>query len=80
MSSLQESCDIDARTEQLYTPLHAAVIKGYVKVVERLVGYGANLNVQDSDGDTPLHLTLDREKMKRPSQETPEIVKVQYTT
>ncbi len=75
--SLQESCDIDARTDQLYTPLHAAAIKGYVRIIERLVGYGADLNIADSDGDTALHLTLGRDNMASPSQDTPEIVKVQ---
>ena len=38
------------------TPLHAAVIQGQAEIVELLVGYGADLNVQDHELATPLHI------------------------
>ena len=38
------------------TPLHGAVISGEAGIVELLVGYGADLNVQDHEFATPLHI------------------------
>ena len=38
------------------TPLHGAVISGEARLVELLVGYGADLNVQDLEFATPLHI------------------------
>lgn len=40
------------------TPLHAAVLEGHTYLIEQLVGYGANLNVKDHEGCTPLHTLL----------------------
>ena len=59
-----------------HTPLHVAILKGYSRIIECLVGYGASLNVGDCDGDTPLHLVLDRDKMEALSSETPEMNEV----
>ena len=41
-----------------HTPLHMAIMRGKSRIVEHLVGYGADLNAVDSDEDTPLHLVL----------------------
>jgi len=35
-----------------------AVIAGFPKVVEQLVGYGADLNTANADGETVLHMLL----------------------
>jgi len=35
-----------------------AVYVGFPKVVELLVGYGANLNAADAEGKTVLHMLL----------------------
>ncbi|PVD37112.1 hypothetical protein C0Q70_04107 [Pomacea canaliculata] len=40
------------------TPLHLACIKAHYRSVEALLESGANVNLQDEDGDTALHITL----------------------
>lgn len=35
---------------------HAAVSWNYEKLVERLIEMGADVNIRDADGDTPLHV------------------------
>ena len=40
------------------TPLHFAVLNKEFKVVECLLGLGAETNMQDLDGKTPLHLAV----------------------
>ncbi|KAH9630530.1 hypothetical protein HF086_018446 [Spodoptera exigua] len=37
------------------TPLHIASSQGSVQLIELLIEYGAMIDVQDFDGDTPLH-------------------------
>ena len=44
-----------------------------MKMVERLVGFGANLNKTTDDGNTALHITLGRNNMAPPTDETPKI-------
>ena len=73
-----------------HTPLHMAIMRGKSRIVEHLVGYGADLNAVDSDEDTPLHLVLNavddtplrlvmgRDEVDAPSDETPELMKVFY--
>lgn len=73
---MQPSCDIDARNAEKLTSLHIAVHEGYIKIVERLVGFGANLNATDEDGNTPLHFALVRDTMQQPSNDTPQVKKV----
>ena len=65
-------------TREKQTPLHLAVHQGHLGVVERLVGYGANLNVQDSNGDTPLHIALVRDNEDVISSNTPQLKKVYF--
>lgn len=52
----QPKCDVNAKTNMNRTPLHGAVISGEAGIVELLVGYGADLNVQDHEFATPLHI------------------------
>ena len=44
-----------------------------MKVVERLVGFGADLNKTTDDGNTALHIALGRNNMALPTDETPKI-------
>lgn len=38
-----------------YTPIHAAVSYGHVELIQYLIDQGGNVNIQDNEGDTPLH-------------------------
>ncbi|KAL2917848.1 hypothetical protein HK105_202721 [Polyrhizophydium stewartii] len=49
--------DPNAADQFSYTALHAAASYGHTDIVRLLVGkYGANPNITDSDGDTPMHV------------------------
>ena len=63
-------------TDTGQTALHIAVHQGHARIVERLVGFGINLNMQDSDGDTALHIALSRDTTDALSAETPQLKKV----
>lgn len=54
----QGQCDVDVRNNRKQTPLLLAVSQGQCGIVELLIGMGANLDAQDEDGDTALHLAL----------------------
>ncbi|CAF2385966.1 unnamed protein product [Rotaria sp. Silwood2] len=45
---------IDLKDQQARTPLHLAVARGHLAIVQRLVHEGAKLNIVDSDQRTPL--------------------------
>jgi len=38
------------------TPLHIACQKGFKEYAILLLDHGANMNLQDHEGDTPLHI------------------------
>lgn len=42
-----------------YTPIHAAASYGHIELLKLLVSRGGDINVQDTEGDTPLHYTED---------------------
>jgi ankyrin repeat protein len=48
----------DAGAKSGMTALHRAARKGHVRVVKYLVKKGANVNCQDINGNTPLHLVI----------------------
>lgn len=50
--------NLDKQNVNLQTALHLAVERQHVHIVKLLVTEGANLNVPDKDGDTPLHEAL----------------------
>lgn len=50
--------DLDLQNVNLQTALHLAVERQHTQIVRLLVRAGANLNVADKDGDTPLHEAL----------------------
>jgi ankyrin repeat protein len=47
-----------ARTLDGWTPLHSAISRCRDLDFDRFIGYGADFNRQDHDGNTPLHLML----------------------
>lgn len=51
----------DAKDPNGYTPLHAAASYGHRDLLKLLVQKGGDINVQDNEGDTPLHHTEDVE-------------------
>ena len=63
-------------TETGQTALHIAIHQGHARIVERLIGFGIDLNMQDSDGDTALHIALARDTTDTLSAETPQLKKV----
>ena len=48
----------DLQNVNLQTPLHLAVERQHIQIVRLLVQAGANVNIADKDGDTPLHEAL----------------------
>ena len=73
----QPSCDVNIKVPEELTALHIAAHKGHTLMVERLVGYAADINAADSDGNTPLHLALGCRTMATPSTLSPRILEVE---
>lgn len=47
-----------------YTPMHAAASYGYIDLLKLLIARGGDINIQDTEGDTPLHHVEDLETAK----------------
>lgn len=45
----------NSRDPNGYTPVHAAASYGNIELLELLLKHGGDINVQDNEGDTPLH-------------------------
>ena len=73
---IQPKCNINSVDNQKRTALHLAIIRGHVATIEKLVGYGIDINITSSIGNTALHETLRLSNMAMPSSCTPEIKKV----
>ena len=61
---LQETCELELKTYEGWTALQVACIQGYVRCVECLVGYGADVQAPDANGSTVLHIVLHEKDMK----------------
>lgn len=55
---LARGAEPDAVDVYYASPLHRAASKGNSKVVQLLIAHHANLNLQDSEGNTPLWVSL----------------------
>ncbi|XP_017784755.1 PREDICTED: E3 ubiquitin-protein ligase MIB1 [Nicrophorus vespilloides] len=55
---LNGKANMDLQNVNLQTALHLAVERQHTQIVRLLVREGANLNIADKDGDTPLHEAL----------------------
>lgn len=64
-TSVDQPCDFNR-----WTALHATAHKGHVEIAEFLIKHGANVNVKDKDGYTPLHNTADSFVKGRPPKRT----------
>lgn len=45
----------NSRDQNGYTPIHAAAEYAHLDLLKYLIDHGGDVNVKDSDGDTPLH-------------------------
>ncbi|KAJ8320485.1 hypothetical protein KUTeg_002072 [Tegillarca granosa] len=63
--------DIEIRNNRQQTPLLLAVSQGHTSIIELLVTRGADVNVEDEDGDTCLHLALMRQSVSTEREDTP---------
>ena len=57
----QGGMDVNAKDENGYTCMHAAASYGHAPLIAFLVSRGGNVNIQDPDGDTPLHVCEEAE-------------------
>ncbi|KAM4872487.1 E3 ubiquitin-protein ligase MIB2 isoform 3-T4 [Thomomys bottae] len=56
-------CDVNVRNRKLQSPLHLAVQQAHVGLVHMLVDAGCNVNTEDEEGDTALHVALHRHQL-----------------
>ncbi|KAM9430889.1 E3 ubiquitin-protein ligase MIB2-like isoform 1-T1 [Salvelinus alpinus] len=56
-------CDVNIRNNRNQTPLQLAVTQGHGDLVQLLVVEGADVNVEDEDGDTAMHVALSRPQL-----------------
>lgn len=56
---IDQGADVNRRGNRNQTPLHVAARSGREDMVRLLLKYGANVNVRDDDGRSPLCLTTD---------------------
>lgn len=75
---VQRQCEVNAKCDYDQTPLHLAIARGNTRSIEKLVEYGANVNVADQEGCTPLHYITTRDSMEPPNEDSPMIFKVYF--
>ncbi|XP_045161724.1 E3 ubiquitin-protein ligase MIB2-like [Mercenaria mercenaria] len=63
--------NIEIRNNRQQTPLLLAVSQGHTGLIELLVSKGADVNVDDEDGDTCLHLGLMRQSVSTEREDSP---------
>ncbi|KAM6929251.1 E3 ubiquitin-protein ligase MIB2 isoform 2-T2 [Lycodopsis pacificus] len=56
-------CDINIRNNRNQTALQLAVTQGHTDLVQLLVSEGADVNMEDEDGDTAMHVALLRPQL-----------------
>ncbi|XP_066547687.1 E3 ubiquitin-protein ligase MIB2 [Amia ocellicauda] len=56
-------CDVNIRNNRNQTPLQLAVTQGHAEMVQLVVTEGADVNVEDEDGDTAMHTALGRQQL-----------------
>ena len=76
----QDTCAVDTRTCLCDTPLHIVTREGTFVQVEQLVGYGADVTVVNSLGNTPLHYILAKKNQTPLSEMAPHLNQVLHVT
>ncbi|OXB60973.1 hypothetical protein ASZ78_001238 [Callipepla squamata] len=61
--NLPGRCDVNVKNNRNQTPLHLAIIQGHVGLVQLLVSEGSDVNAEDEDGDTAMHIALERQQL-----------------
>uniref|UniRef100_A0A8C3WQH3 RING-type E3 ubiquitin transferase n=1 Tax=Catagonus wagneri TaxID=51154 RepID=A0A8C3WQH3_9CETA len=56
-------CDVNVRNRKLQSALHLAVQQAHVGLVPLLVDSGCSVNAEDEEGDTALHVALQRHQL-----------------
>ncbi|XP_031235642.1 E3 ubiquitin-protein ligase MIB2 isoform X5 [Mastomys coucha] len=56
-------CDVNVRNRKLQSPLHLAVQQAHLGLVPLLVDAGCSVNTEDEEGDTALHVALQRHQL-----------------
>ncbi|XP_062959850.1 E3 ubiquitin-protein ligase MIB2 isoform X3 [Cynocephalus volans] len=56
-------CDVNVRNRKLQSPLHLAVQQAHVGLVTLLVDAGCSLDTEDEEGNTALHVALQRHQL-----------------
>ncbi|XP_033102784.1 E3 ubiquitin-protein ligase MIB2-like isoform X3 [Anneissia japonica] len=69
-------CEVDIRNNRQQTPLILAVSQGHTNIIELLVTKGADVNSEDEDGDTALHLALMRQALSSATELAPSASKI----
>ena len=74
---LLQKCETEAKNEKGGTALHCSIMSGAVRIIEKLVKHGVDVNAQDNNGDTPMHLlSLSGKDLKPVTADVPELMKV----
>nr|KAF6394896.1 mindbomb E3 ubiquitin protein ligase 2 [Molossus molossus] len=56
-------CDVNVQNRKLQSPLHLAVQQAHMGLVPLLVDAGCSVNAEDQEGDTALHVALQRHQL-----------------
>ena len=79
-ATFQGQANIEIRNNRQQTPLLLAVSQGHTSILELLVAKGADVNVEDEDGDTCLHLALMRHNVSTEREDSPMLDSVSIGT
>ncbi|XVE64432.1 hypothetical protein DITRI_Ditri07aG0100300 [Diplodiscus trichospermus] len=58
LKCIESGVSVHLQDSEGRTPLHWAVDRGHIKIVEALVSRNANVNAKDNEGQTPLHYAV----------------------